>query len=59
MDGRVRFASAEDRRAFTAELTDALTALVAKYHDETAAHGRDHRLVVAVHPRVTPRTKEV
>jgi len=50
MDGEVRFASAADRAAFTEELTRAVTALVAKYHDEDAPGGRGHRLVIAVHP---------
>ncbi|WP_326645213.1 helix-turn-helix domain-containing protein [Streptosporangium sp. NBC_01755] len=50
IDGEVRFASAADRAAFTQELTGAVTALVSKYHDESAEHGRDHRIVVAVHP---------
>jgi DNA-binding transcriptional ArsR family regulator len=54
MDGEVRFASPADRAAFTEELTRAVTALVAKYHDESAADGRDHRLVIAVHPSVRP-----
>jgi DNA-binding transcriptional ArsR family regulator len=54
MDGRVRFASAADRAAFTEELTRAVTALVAKYHDESAPGGREHRLVIAVHPSVPP-----
>jgi DNA-binding transcriptional ArsR family regulator len=53
MDGTVRFASAADRAAFTAELMQAVTSLVAKYHDEQAAGGREHHLVVAVHPSVT------
>jgi DNA-binding transcriptional ArsR family regulator len=53
MDGEVRFASAADRAAFTVELTQAVTALVAKYHDESAAGGRAHRLVIAIHPSVT------
>jgi DNA-binding transcriptional ArsR family regulator len=52
MDGEVRFASAADRAAFAEELARTVTALVGKYHDETAAHGRDHRLIVAVHPSV-------
>ncbi|MFD1544122.1 ArsR/SmtB family transcription factor [Nonomuraea guangzhouensis] len=55
IDGEVRFASAADRAAFAEELTDAVTALVSKYHDETAAGGRDHRLVVAVHPSLKER----
>jgi DNA-binding transcriptional ArsR family regulator len=57
-DGRVRFASAADRAAFTAELMQAVTALVAKYHDERADGGRDHRLVIAIHPAVTAGTEE-
>jgi DNA-binding transcriptional ArsR family regulator len=54
MDGEVRFASAADRAAFTEELTHAVTALVAKYHDEDAPGGRGHRLVIAVHPTARP-----
>jgi DNA-binding transcriptional ArsR family regulator len=54
MDGQVRFASAADRAAFTEELTRAVTALVAKYHDEGASGGREHRLVIAVHPSTRP-----
>jgi hypothetical protein len=58
MDGEVRFASASDRSAFAAELTDAVAALVAKYHDESAERGRTHRLVIAVHPAVKAEQKE-
>jgi DNA-binding transcriptional ArsR family regulator len=58
MDGEARFASAADRAAFADELAGAVTALVAKYHDETAERGRDHRLVVAVHPTVKAEQKE-
>jgi DNA-binding transcriptional ArsR family regulator len=57
IDGKVRFASAADRAAFAEELANAVTALVGKYHDETAAGGRDHRVIVAVHPSIT-ETKE-
>jgi hypothetical protein len=49
----VRFGSAADRAGFTAELTAAVTSLVAKYHDEQAEGGREHHLVIAVHPSVT------
>jgi DNA-binding transcriptional ArsR family regulator len=52
LDGEVRFGSAADRAAFADELAQAVTALVAKYHDESAERGRDHRLVVAIHPSV-------
>ncbi|GAA4181975.1 helix-turn-helix domain-containing protein [Streptosporangium oxazolinicum] len=50
IDGEVRFASAADRAAFAGELAGAVTALVSKYHDESAENGRDHRIVVALHP---------
>jgi DNA-binding transcriptional ArsR family regulator len=52
IDGEVRFASAADRAAFVQELSGAVTALVSKYHDESAERGRDHRIVVALHPSV-------
>jgi hypothetical protein len=35
-----------------------VTRLVAKYHDEGAPGGRDHRLIVAVHPSVKPAATE-
>jgi DNA-binding transcriptional ArsR family regulator len=50
MDGEIRFRSAADRAAFAEELATAVTSLVGKYHDEGAERGRDHRLIVAVHP---------
>ena len=52
LDGKVRFASAADRAAFAEELASAVTSLVSKYHDESAERGRDHRVIVAVHPTV-------
>jgi DNA-binding transcriptional ArsR family regulator len=58
IDSEVRFASAADRAAFAAELADAVTGLVGKYHDETAKGGRKHRLLVAVHPSITRRTDD-
>jgi DNA-binding transcriptional ArsR family regulator len=58
IDGEVRFASPADRAAFAEELAGAVTALIARYHDEAAPGGRDHRLVVAVHPSVETETKE-
>jgi DNA-binding transcriptional ArsR family regulator len=50
VDSEVRFATAADRAAFAGELSDAVTALVARYHDEQAPTGRGHRLVIALHP---------
>ncbi|MEU3627519.1 transcriptional regulator [Amycolatopsis coloradensis] len=58
IDGEVRFSSAEDRAAFAEELTVAITDLVSKYHDEGAEKGRDHRIVVAVHPSVKTEPEE-
>ncbi|MEK6437907.1 ArsR/SmtB family transcription factor [Pseudonocardia sp. T1-2H] len=54
LDGEVRFASAADRAAFTRELTDAVGGLVARYHDQGAEGGRRHRVVVALHPSMSP-----
>jgi DNA-binding transcriptional ArsR family regulator len=56
VDTEVRFRSAAERAAFSAELTEAVTKLVAKYHDESAPGGRAHRLVVVAHP--LPQTSE-
>jgi DNA-binding transcriptional ArsR family regulator len=53
LDGKVRFASAADRAAFAEELAGAVTALVARYHDDSAEGGRAHRVVVALHPSIT------
>lgn len=58
MDGEVRFATATDRAAFTRELTAAVTALAAKYHDDQASGGRAYRLVVAIHPSVASKRRE-
>jgi DNA-binding transcriptional ArsR family regulator len=57
MDGEVRFASAADRAAFAEELNRTVTALIGKYHDESAEGGRDHRVIVAVHPSVKSETQ--
>ena len=53
IDTEIRFASAADRAACAAELADAVESLVAKYHDEAAAGGRRHRLLLALHPSIT------
>jgi DNA-binding transcriptional ArsR family regulator len=58
MDGEIRFASAADRAAFAEELAASVTSLVSKYHDEKAPRGRDHRIVVAVHPTLNAETKD-
>jgi DNA-binding transcriptional ArsR family regulator len=50
LDTEVRFRSPTDRAAFTRELTEAITNLISKYHDESAPGGRAHRLVIVAHP---------
>jgi DNA-binding transcriptional ArsR family regulator len=50
IDTEIRFRSAPERAAFTAELTQAIAALAARYHDEAAPGGRPHRLIVLAHP---------
>jgi DNA-binding transcriptional ArsR family regulator len=57
IDTEIRFASAADRAAFVAELSDAVERLVAKYHDEAAPRGRRHRVLVALHPSITKPTE--
>ncbi|GGM43719.1 ArsR/SmtB family transcription factor [Dactylosporangium sucinum] len=61
LDGTVRFASAADRAEFVQELTAAVGALVSRYHDERAPGGREHRVVIAIHPSLTnpSLTKEI
>jgi DNA-binding transcriptional ArsR family regulator len=58
IEAEVRFASAADRAAFGAELTEAVTQLVGRYHAGDSAEGRDHRVVVALHPSVKRRPEE-
>ncbi|MCW5775574.1 MAG: helix-turn-helix transcriptional regulator [Phycisphaeraceae bacterium] len=50
VDTEVRFRSPTERAAFCNELTEAITKLVSKYHDESAPGGRAHRLVIVAHP---------
>jgi DNA-binding transcriptional ArsR family regulator len=50
IDTEIRFASAADRAAFTAELSGTVQHLVARYHDPSAPGGRPHRLLVVAHP---------
>lgn len=55
IDTEVRFRSAEDRAAFSAELTAAIAALVSRYHDESAPGGRRHRLMIGAYPTPAAR----
>jgi DNA-binding transcriptional ArsR family regulator len=58
IDSEIRFRSAAERAAFSRELTAAVTALAARYHDASAAGGRAHRLVVVAYPLPYPPTEE-
>lgn len=55
VDTEVSFRNAADRAAFADELTDAILALVSRYHYDG---GRPHRLVVVAHPTPKALTKE-
>ena len=50
IDTVIRFRSAADRADFTRELTTAIAALAARYHDAAAPDGRPHRVVLVAHP---------
>lgn len=54
VDATVRFATPADRAAFAEELASTITTLVARYHDENTPGGRDHRVVLALHPSAEP-----
>ncbi|MCC6984626.1 MAG: helix-turn-helix transcriptional regulator [Bauldia sp.] len=53
VDTEISFASPASRAAFTRDLTQAVTELVARYHDPQAPGARPHRLVVVSHPLPT------
>lgn len=53
LDMVISFKSPAERAAFTAGLTNAITELAARYHDETSPGARPHRLVVASYPAPT------
>lgn len=55
IDTEIRFKSAADRAAFTAELVQAVNTLAARYHDPATPGGRSHRLVVVAHPLPQPQ----
>ncbi len=50
IETEIRFRSAAERAAFTADLTRAVTEIAAQYHDASSPGGRSHRLIVAAHP---------
>jgi DNA-binding transcriptional ArsR family regulator len=58
IDAEIRFRSPSDRAAFTHELTDCVSRLVARYHDGSAPDGRAHRLIVLAHPSPAKEEEE-
>jgi DNA-binding transcriptional ArsR family regulator len=57
IDTAIQFRSPADRAAFTEELSQAVTSLAARYHDESNPHGRSYRLVVTAYPKPKEDTK--
>jgi len=51
IDTTIRFRSAKERAEFSQELAQAVVELTARYHDEKAKGGREHRLLVLAHPQ--------
>ncbi len=58
LETQVSFRSATDRAKFTRELTDAVSDLVARYHDADAPGGRMYRLIVLAHPMPPVATQQ-
>lgn len=54
----VRFATPDDQRQFADELTTALAALAAKYHQPDAPKGRTFRVFACGYPAVPPPSAE-
>jgi hypothetical protein len=50
LETQIRFASADERAAFAAGLTQAIERLVSRYHDDRASGARRFTLLVAAHP---------
>ena len=50
LETEVRFRSAQERSAFTAELTAFTTELVRKYNDSKSPNGRSFRIITAAYP---------
>jgi len=58
VDTEIRFRSPAERAEFSSALANAVTHLVARYHDESAPGGRKHRLVIVAHPLPQTTSKE-
>jgi predicted ArsR family transcriptional regulator len=55
LETQVRFATPADQRGFAADLTTAVTTLIAKYHQPDAAKGRTFRVFACGYPAVPTR----
>jgi hypothetical protein len=58
LDTHVTFRSASERTQFTRELADAVSGLVARYHDADAPGGRAYRMLVMAHPLPRAATQQ-
>lgn len=58
IDSEIRFGSAAERAEFARELSETVKDLAARYHNQSAPGGREHRLVVALHPSITRQRQE-
>lgn len=58
IDTEIRFGTAADRAAFAGELAATVAALTSKYHSPATDGAREHRLVVAVYPKITDNGSE-
>jgi DNA-binding transcriptional ArsR family regulator len=56
LQSEIRFATVEERHAFTEELATMLARLIARYHDETTHGGRRFRLLLCAYPAPTAST---
>jgi DNA-binding transcriptional ArsR family regulator len=54
LQSTVRFATASDQHAFAEELSETLTRLVARYHNDRAERGRSFTVVAAAYPALPP-----
>ena len=57
IDTAISFRSPADRAAFTRELSNAVTSLAARYHDESDSQSCSYRLMVAAYPKPTEDAK--
>ena len=58
IDAEVRFATAADRAAFARDLAATVATLTSKYHSPATDGAREHRLLVAVYPKITDNGSE-